>query len=54
MEGQGYVDNPENVLFFDVNTIANHDPAIIKYPDLPFGSAFERNDDDEFTQMDKK
>ncbi len=42
-EPQEYVDDPENTSIYDVNTIANYDPAIIPYLDSPPGSAFGRN-----------
>ena len=41
-ETQGYVDDPDNTMIYDVNTIANYDPAIIDYLDLPFGTQLER------------
>jgi hypothetical protein len=41
-EDQEYVDNAENLAFYDVNTIANYDQAIIPYLDLPFGTQLER------------
>jgi hypothetical protein len=28
-EDQAYIDDPKNLAFYDVNTIANYDPAII-------------------------
>jgi hypothetical protein len=36
------LDNPEYFGVYDVNTIANYDPAIIPFLDSPIGSAFER------------
>ena len=42
-ESQDYVDDPENTMIYDVNTIANYDPAIIKLLDAPPGSQFERD-----------
>ena len=41
-EDQGYIDNPDNSTIYDVNTIANYDPAIIPYLDLPIGTQLER------------
>lgn len=41
-EGQEYIDNPENSAIYDVNTIANYDPAIIPYLNLPIGTQLER------------
>lgn len=42
-ESQKYMDNPNNLEIYDVNTIANYDSAIIPYLSAPVGSAFERN-----------
>ena len=41
-EDQEYIDNPDNSAIYDVNTIANCDPAIIPYLDLPIGTQLER------------
>jgi hypothetical protein len=41
-ETQEYIDDPANSMVYDVNTIANYDPAIIPYLDLPFGTQLER------------
>ncbi len=41
-ESQEYADNPENSKVFGVNTIANHDPAIIPYLKMPEGTELER------------
>lgn len=41
-ESQEYVDNPDNLAIYDINTIANHDPDIIPFLDAPVGSTFER------------
>jgi hypothetical protein len=41
-ESQEYVDDPENLNLYDVNTIANYDPEIIPYLNEPVGSAYER------------
>jgi hypothetical protein len=41
-ETQEYLDNPDNLTIYDVNTIANYDPEIIPLLDAPLGSAFER------------
>lgn len=48
-EDQEYIDDPKNIMIYDVNTIANYDRAIIPYLDLPFGTELEKvNDSDEF------
>ena len=41
-ESQEYLDDPENLQIYNVNTIANYDPDIIPFLDQPIGSAFER------------
>ena len=41
-EEQDYVDDPENSAIFEVNTIANHDRAIIYYLKMPYGTEMER------------
>ena len=41
-ETQEYVDDSNNSAFYQINTIANYDSAIIPYLDLPFGVALER------------
>lgn len=42
LENQEYIDNPDNVMIYDVNTIANYDPAIIPFLNYPIGSRLER------------
>lgn len=41
-EDQEYVDNSNNTMIYKVNTIANYDPAIIPYLNLPSGTELER------------
>ncbi len=41
-EDQDYIDDPDNLEIYDVNTIANYDKAIIPYLDLPYGTQLER------------
>ena len=41
-ETEEYVDNMNNSMIFDVNTIANYDAAIIPYLNLPVDSELER------------
>ncbi|RYE05444.1 MAG: DUF2185 domain-containing protein [Sphingobacteriales bacterium] len=41
-EDQDYIDDLTNTLVYSINTIANYDPAIIAYLDLPFGTELER------------
>ena len=51
-ETEEYMDDPANSAIYDVNTIANYDPDIIPFLDSPTGSAFERNDNGNFTPVD--
>ena len=44
-ETQDYLDNPAGLGIYNVNTVANYDPAIISYLDAPVLSAFERQPD---------
>ena len=44
-ETQDYVDNPDNTMVYDINTIANYDQAIIPHLEAPVGSAFARDGD---------
>ena len=41
-ETQDYIDNDSNIMIFDVNTIANYDPAIIPYLKMRIGTELER------------
>ena len=41
-ESPDYLDDPNNTTAYDVNTIANYDPAIIPLLNSPIGTAFER------------
>ena len=51
-ETQEYMDDPDNIAIYDVNTIANYDPEIIPFLDAPIGSAFARNPDNgEFEEV---
>ena len=42
-ETEEYMNDPENMAIYDVNTIANYDQAILPLLDSPVGSAFIRN-----------
>jgi hypothetical protein len=42
-ESDDYTNDPANLAIYDVNTVANYDPAIIPLLDAPVGSAFSRN-----------
>ena len=41
-EDQAYVDDARNLAFYDVNTVANYDPAIVPYLGAAIGTAFGR------------
>ena len=47
-ETQDYADDAKNFALYDVNTIANYDPAIIPLLDSPVGSAFGRSEGGDF------
>ena len=47
-EGQEYADNPNNMMIYDVNTIANYDRAIIPYLQMPKGTELFRNENQTF------
>ncbi|MFP4065824.1 MAG: DUF2185 domain-containing protein [Bacteroidales bacterium] len=51
-EDQEYADDPHNSMVFDVNTIANYDPAIIPYLKRKKGTEWERIEGtDEFREI---
>jgi hypothetical protein len=50
-ESQAYMDDPDNLAIYDVNTIANYDPEIIPFLDAPIGLAFERDDSGAFVEV---
>ena len=41
LEDQDYVDNPDNLAVYNINTIANYTPAIIPYLNAPVGAELE-------------
>lgn len=43
-ESEEYIEDINNTMIYDVNTIANYDNTIIPYLNLPFGSELERID----------
>lgn len=47
-EDQEYVDNPDNLAIYDVNTIANYDPSIIPFIEFPVGSELEKKKNNKF------
>ena len=42
LETDEYMDNPSNHGIYDVNTVANYDPAIVPFLNAPIGSELER------------
>jgi hypothetical protein len=49
VEDQDFVDNPDNLAIYKVNTIANYDNAIIPYLKFPIGTELIRiKDSDKF------
>ena len=42
-ETDEYVNNPDNIGLYDVNTISSIDPDIVPFLSSPVGSAFERD-----------
>ncbi len=44
-EDQEYADNPDNIGIYDINTILEIDDSILPLLDSPFGTAFEREDE---------
>ncbi len=43
LESDEYANDPENLAIYDVNTVANYDPEIVRLLDALAGSAFERD-----------
>ena len=41
-EDDDYMNEPDHLGFYDVNTIANYDPSIVPLLNEPVGSAFEK------------
>jgi hypothetical protein len=44
-EPQEYMDDPDNLAIYEVNTIAIYDPDIIPLVDAPIGSVYERDNE---------
>lgn len=51
VESQQYMDDSHHHAIYDVNTIANYDPDIIRLLDSPFGSAYERDENGDFVAV---
>jgi hypothetical protein len=43
-ETQEYIDDANNLGYYDVNTVANYDPEIVTLLDAPYGSVFVRDE----------
>jgi hypothetical protein len=41
-EDQDYIDDPNHLAYYDINTLANYDPAIIPFLDSEIGTQFGR------------
>lgn len=53
LESQEYIDDPNNLMIYEVNTIANYDPTIIPYLTYGVGTRLERcNDSEKFEIID--
>ena len=42
-ESEAYMDNPDNMGVYDVNTLANYDYEIVVHLEAPIGSKFSRD-----------
>jgi hypothetical protein len=51
-ETQEYVDDPQNTMMYDVNTIANYDPEIVPFLDAPYPIAFARDERGRFVEVE--
>ena len=51
-EDQSYVDNPDNLAIYDINTILDIDRSIKNYLESVPGTAFERQDDGTFKMLE--
>jgi hypothetical protein len=47
-ESEAFMANPSNFEIYDLNTVANYDPAVVPHLGSPIGSAFERSDSNTF------
>jgi hypothetical protein len=50
-ESEDYVNTPENLMIYDLNTIANYDKSIIPYLNLDIGTELEKQTDDTFIKI---
>jgi hypothetical protein len=49
-ESQEYADNPNNFMFYDINTIANYDRSIVPLIESDCGTAWIRDEQGNFVQ----
>lgn len=49
-EDQEYTDNPENIAIYDIQTILDIDKSIKPYLECIFGSAYERENENDMFQ----
>lgn len=53
-ESAAFIENERNLDIFELNVLANHDPAVVQYLELKKGSELERvGDSDEFTIVEE-
>ena len=52
LETDDYVEQEHHFMMFDLNYIANIDPAIVPFLKMPKGTELERTDDNTFTPVD--
>lgn len=50
-EDDEYIDNPDNIKLYKLNTICNYDKSIIPLLNSEYNSVFYRNDDGEFEKV---
>jgi len=50
-ESQQYMDDPDHLSIYDLNTIANYDASIVPLLDAPVGAAFERSESGVFVAV---
>ena len=51
-ETQDYMDNADNMAIYDINTVANYDPDIVKFIECPVDKECVRGSDGELKIVD--
>ena len=51
-ESQEYLDDPDHLSIYDVNTVANYDEGIVTHLSASVGSAFARTESGEFIEAE--